>query len=409
MAGGYVVTWSALNIDNAYLGNGLAPGGPYDDSEPPCGGSLYPEQSEDCGAYTIRFYDRAGVIKDIDSSNMRCSSLLTGSKFVVDGSGAKTATLSFSHPRFLNIGIRDLVSIFLDNRGVPVWNGYVHKVPSPCDTSDGYTIQAVGLSAQLKWGSIQIVYAGISVYTAVKDIAERYITELTDIEVVDYLISPEATYPISNMAFESATIDQAITQLAAVAGNFRYGVDEYGRFYFQPPIDEQEVQDWHICKDFDDISSSIDSSRLANQLWVKHGQAAGGGSAILAEPLNDEVSQAEYGVQPRAISAPSSLEPVDAYRYASVQLSKLAYPIHRATIKGMTYRGVAPSMSALGRCHGKDGCVVELPQKQASYTFRDGYLDMDLQLGELESDLVELVRELDAIVARRELEDRTNA
>lgn len=381
----------------------------YTSDDPNFSYGLIPEQAYKCGAYTIRIFNRSLEQVAYISSNMKCGDLLSGSSFTLDEKGALSATLILASPAYRTlVRHRDLVYIYLNNSNQPTFRGFVSGKTAPGDTSDTTRIRCLGLNAQLKWGCVTGTFSGARVYDIVQQLLP-FIAESTDIQTESAAVDSSAKYVVGNIEFKGTTYDQTLTQLASLAGaGFKYGVDERGILYFRNMSRSPgQVTYLRQGRDFDTFTLEEDSSRLFNQYLVRHPSATGSG--FLDRPLEDVGSIRQYGYRCKIFSSPSTLDPVDAYRAASVELANTSSPEQRADIGGLLLSSTPITVPGTAVIDLLDGSRYELDKAQITYTFSGDGVQTQLKVGQLPPDLIKLSNELASKQARQEILDRTNA
>lgn len=375
------------------------------------GGGIVPAQGKtDFGAWSIRVFNPQFELKFYDSSNMDRPKLLAGSGFVIDESGPVSANLRFAKSKDLPaINHRDILHIYLENNSTPTFYGYVSKLPGPGTDRDYVEIQGSGMLGQLKWKTVVAVYEEMRVFEIVRDIGENHgLANLGDIRYFPFGISEKADFFVTKIDFKGVPIDECMSQLATLAGpDFRFGITPSGVFFFSNSRSSENYVTWRTGIHFSEFTVDYDSSALYNRSLVKH-PASIDSSGFLELPIEDEESQKMYGVREKVFSSPSTIDPVDAYRAASVDLARNSSPQPRSSIRGLIYQGEI-SIPGIVRLYGRDRAYYELRKKRVKYSFGPAGMTADVELGSLEDNLVELVNEMSTVQKRFEILNRTES
>lgn len=382
------------------------------------------EPQKEIGNVGIFFRTTQEELIDFDVPSSFKRALMPGSTFTFSDAGAASAKLVFSDKRFLKIPERTMVWIHLDNSRWPSWKGWISSKPVLNDTEDTVEIECLGIAAQLKWGTVLAWFNEDWLVWQAVDLLARDHFPNTDIHYEARAISKLAEYPCNSIKLVATSLDEAFSQLATLAGDFEYGVDEFDRFFFRPRITSDYIDEasvWWEGYDFADYTGSIDIADIKNVAYVKHPTADEEtgtlGFGVLEFRLEDWESMGVYGWRVMTVNAPSQLDPVDAYRFASVELMERSKPRISRKLSNLIYTGIKPRIPGKARIWTKtqneQGVDVwekiELWKKEITYTVQPGHLEMTVTLDSLPHNLVGLVAELNTTQARVDLAERTRA
>jgi hypothetical protein len=150
---------------------------------------------------------------------------------------------------YANRAIRFFNHVNLYFRGVRYWTGYVETVQPKLHTPETITLEARGYAHQAKLATISWNYArtGFKVAGEVGEIAGvvRSLFLLAPLALGtdpamphpladSYLIHASLNRPMG-LKLDKVTLLDALNELAQLAGNYNWGVDENRRFYFTAP------------------------------------------------------------------------------------------------------------------------------------------------------------------------------
>lgn len=354
-------------------------------------GNLDPQQAASDGqswrsGTELRFYDRDGLVGLVSSE--WGTQLLLGAKASVTDAGPGTMSFSLSERPSWTVTHGTRVDLHLDGAVDPVWSGYVQQLPSPLSTERPYDYEAIGYRSRLAGIIVPGgTYTSQRIYEVVEDVVARYITPLTGIVADPSLISHSARYTLGDYRPERATLTSVLDDLRDMAGLYVWGVDSRRRFYFRPTSDVVGHH-WWVGKHVTGCSAEEDSARLANRIWIKMGKRLVlTTDQWLPYPLEDEASQAVYGVREAIITAPSVYTESDAVRMASVTLSERRAPRVRIRLTGLDYTGPI-ACEGRARVVSEDGLVEEVrPLEEVTYTIGGERIRVDVDLGDRAPDV----------------------
>lgn len=360
-------------------------------------------------AYTFRFYDGAGQMDGMLSSNTGCSPLIKASFDVVKaGPGRFTMELAWL-PSF-PIGHGRRLDIHLWNQQAPVWSGEINQVPGADQSAHRYSFAGMGwidYLSRLEWTK---TYAVKKVWEIVEDIADGY-NEATPIIRQSTLIEQNSlsNYEVQSLEFFKAETEQVWKQLSNLAGGMTVGIDAQRRLFFKRFT--KDIQSTHVLvvgKDINRWEPQTDTSKLFNRVIVKSGSvdtnalSPAYGTNYLEIELEDLASQALYGVRSKVVNAPNVLNPVDAYRFGGVELDRGKVPQENNPAQKVRYRGINWTPGEWIRILSGDK-VHEHELIRNRYKLERGQVECTLSLGNDEDNLPKLQQELVATKAREEL------
>lgn len=382
-----------------YYGSGTIYRGPVVEPAP-----VAPDLEPIARGITLRFYDSAGIKTAEISSGTSQSALISATwELLPTGCGGASFTLSDQLPQFLTISHNQRIDVHLWGYTQPIWSGFVRRLASPITSTWPRTYEAYGYQAHLDRVIIREQdYAEQITADVVSELVRDYLDPDTGILYSRAKICQTCRYRVRDLQFRYITARRAMEQLVNLAGLYEFGVDAEREFFFRRQLRSVTEHIW-VGVHTDQADVDEDSERLANRLWVQSGQRSGSGDNYLPVPLEDKGSQATYGVWEDTVRAPSVFNETDAYRFASVELSRRARPAVVTRISGLRYEGTPIDCRGQVRVVGRDGTEVTTGKQRVRYTVTGSRIEVDLDLGERELDIPGWFSELSAQQARLEL------
>lgn len=351
----------------------------------------------------LRFYDAQGLKFHEISSDTGNQVLLKGDfELLQSGPGSGSFSLAV-RPAGVTHGTR--VDLHLWGSSTPIWSGWIQGIPSPGRWSHPpFDFRAFGFSAQLDWTYVEdATWTTTPVHEIVDEVIRTYVEPTTRILYSAPAISALARYNVQELRGRVIPCKKLLEQLSSLAGVFEFGAGPDRQFFFRP---ESQVitEHWWAGRHFAATDPDEDSSRIANRLWVQHGKRSADGDSYLPLPLEDKASQRDHGVRVGVVRAPSVYNQADAYRFASVELSRLAEPTVRLPVRNLEYTGTPILCRGSARVVAEDGSAeYVLRKRRVVYRIASERVSVDVDLGERMLTDAEWISELFATQSRIEL------
>lgn len=359
-------------------------------------------------AITLRFYDRDGLLVRVISSNAQQGYLL-GLSWDTSDVGCGQCDLKVSEDLGLSHDFR--CDVHLWNQILPIYSGFLLQEPSAGSTERVFAYSFWGGYHLLDRVYVTATYSAQSVYSVVLDVLQQAGLRLSgrvklNRDKVDYI-----AYNLSgNLKFLRTKLTAVLKQLAQLAGGYSWGVDAEGDFFFRAPSTEVDLHSW-VGKHLETYVPRQDTSQIVNRLFVKTGKVRSDLDPTdtfyktnwLPDALDDEASQAIYGIREGEYSAPSVLGLVDALVAGQVELDRLKVPRQSATVSGLTFDGTVHQVRGKARIIGRGGAEQTLPKKRLRYSVEGGRVKLELELGDFDPTPGDLIGRLAASEAAEAL------
>lgn len=297
------------------------------------------------------------------------------------------------------------VQIFVETNGL-IFRGYVDGDTPTVNLPDGIKVSLYGYMGQLQRVRVLETYTGQEVSVIVEDILDTYIVPNTKItyDAADIETTP---YTPDSLVFDCMA-DEAIKTLAALAGNYEWGVDRNRKFFFK--VKTNEVKHYLKYKiDVQKYEAYNDYSKIINRLYIK------GGSSFTATVSNSE-SIASYGLREKIVSNSSITTSAVAQRYGSMVLADEARIHRRATINLINTTRFMENTTPIGRFKivGEDNVAAKkygaadaiygtfkygggfsLEINKIDYHLRDEAMDISINAGFTKPDIANQIKRLE--------------
>ena len=236
-------------------------------------GSALLEQPRRPG-YTIRCYDRSGVLLGVISSNGGMHTLIQA-KFDLTAQGPGRATLELSQAPEWEMTHGTRVDIHLWNDPSPYWSGFLTRIPGPGSSARSLQYRALGFVAQASWGcAVTATYNNQQLRSVVDSVA-RSLEQDTEIRYSAISIETNtlSTYQPHELQFVGANPKEMLDELADMSGGMVWGVGADRKLFFRTAagdVDEDSIL--VLDRDVYEWEPEEDSEKLRNVLRVKLGQ-----------------------------------------------------------------------------------------------------------------------------------------
>ena len=299
------------------------------------------------------------------------------------------------------------IDIHLFGDTEPWYSGEIIKRPKDGSTSKPYKYSGFGFLNQLKTCKVNQQYNATTFPVA----ADREVGAVMD-HAMRTFIEPEtkivysatkiiaAGFTITDINFDRTSAQEAANELANVAQNYQYGVDEDREFFFRPvdtTINADAIR--FVGKNIRDfIYKEPNAGKVINEIDVLNGEITDGSNYIVT--VSDAASQASYGKRWGTYYTPISLSLADAERIANYQLSKSKDPEESATLKNVEIiEQTRITAEGKARVFDKDGTKYEMYIKKVKYNTSSKGITMDWTLGEIdapfENEILKLLRNIE--------------
>ena len=301
------------------------------------------------------------------------------------------------------------IEIYLYHDANPWYAGYILKKTPAGSTERPWKIEGAGYYNQLETCIVDQDYATIEIAAIVHDLMSSYVEEKTDIVYAEYKIVQTA-YTVSDIRFDHTKAKKAIQQLADLAQNYIFGVDEERELFFHgtdPTVNPAAI--FHLgtprIKEFD---LEEDSETVRNRIYVKAGLLSGSPQTNVQATCQDYNSQVLYGIREDVMTAPSIRDATDAERWGNWQVDQQKRPQQKAKVSWVDCSGGKIKPTGKAQITDINGTAHRLAIEKVSYKISDAGIDCALQLGQPEKSLGGILKDLLFDVANEELLQQQN-
>lgn len=357
-------------------------------------------------AITLRFYDHAGLLTRVLSSNAQQGYIL-GLDWEISDVGPGQCNLKTSQE--LGLGFDYRLDVHLWNQLTPVYSGFLVEDPSPGSTERVASYTFLGGYHLLDRVYITATYSAQSVYGIVADVLSQAQARLP-IALNALKLEPVTYSTIGELKFLRTKLTAVLKQLAALAGGYNWGVDSETEFFFQKPSQEVDMHRW-VGKHLETYVARNDYRDIITRLYIKTGKVRSDLPADdplyktnwLPDYLDDAPAQEIYKIREGEYSAPSVLNLVDALVAGQVELDRRKVPRKFASVTGMTFDGEVPTVRGQARIIGRGGEQLIYPKKRLRYSVDGSRVKVDLELGDYDPTPGDLIGRLAATEAAEQL------
>lgn len=269
--------------------------------------------------YTVYVREQGGRrIGEI--SNRSGDPIMVELEFELDENGCSSGRMSLSELPNFPLELGQSVEIMLRGDTKPWYSGVINEIPAIGSITENHDFKLFGLYQLLdkvvlkESDTVRTKFGYTDVTTAAYEIARDFVGPTLGVGINTDKIQP-ANFVSSELDFELVTAKKALSDLAALANNFIYGIDASGDFFFRPrrlkALSKTTVFPSHTISD---LEISRNSDDLVNRLYLKDGrldQESGNYSAL----LEDEDSQRVYGIRDKIVSVPTVVSTPDVERW----------------------------------------------------------------------------------------------
>lgn len=360
-------------------------------------------------AITLRFYDRAGTLVRVLSTNAQ-RGYLTALSWEITNQGCGLCNLTSTEDLSLSFDYR--VSVHLWNQSSPVYSGYMLRDPATGGTDRVFSYEFQGGRQLLDRVYVTATYGAQSVLAIVLD-QLRAAGQRLPIAFNEAKIDTIAYSTVGDLKFLRMPLSKVLSQLADLAGGYEWGVDEDAEFFFRAKSEDVDMHTW-VGKHLQTYTPGADYSEICNRLFIKTGKVRSDLAATdpyyktnwLPDAVEDAgpgSSQDVYGLREGEYSAPSVLNLVDALVAGQVELNRRKGPRRFASVAGLTYEGTPFSVTGQARIVGRDGSELVYPKKRLRYALAGERITLELELGDFDDTPGDLMGRLAAAAAAENL------
>lgn len=360
-------------------------------------------------AITLRFYDRSKTLVRMLSTNAQ-RGLVTSLAWELTNQGCGTCSLGLVEDIGLEHDYR--IDVHLWNQAEPVYSGFLLRPPGDGGTDRIFAYEFQGGRQLLDRVYVTATYGSQSVLAIVLDVlrqAELRLPVAFNASKVDTI----AYSTVGELKFLRMPLSKVLNQLADLAGGYEWGVDHQAEFFFRAPSTEVDLHTW-VGRHLQTYAPGQDYSEICNRLYIKTGKVRSDLDPSdtfyktnwlpdFVEDAGPGSSQDVYGLREGEYSAPSVLNLVDALVAGTVELGRRKGPRKFATVSGLTYEGVTPSVSGQARIVGRGGAELTYPKKRLRYSAEGSRVRVDLELGDFDDSPGDIVGRLAAAAAAENL------
>jgi hypothetical protein len=295
----------------------------------------YPLQDK---GYKIIFYNRLGEKQYEVSSEIEKSILLNASfELLTNGCGTFGLMLSEIPVEITGMIYGWRVDIYLYGDSNPWYSGYILKFPQSGSTKIVYEYEGFGFYNQLDDVYIQASHTNKQVSTIVDLLVRTIIEPYTDI-VYHAANIQDTDYEIQSIRWDHVSAKDVMKELSELAGGFLFGVDEHRRFFFRAKDTSinENARFW-VGKHLETFIPDADYDKIKNRLHIYAGIVTGGEGTKTnyIYTVNDNASQALYGIKAEKLTIPSALDNTDATQWGNYKLTEKKDPIQTAKVTGI--------------------------------------------------------------------------
>lgn len=366
---------------------------------------LYPKR--DTGA-KIRFFDQSESFKGEISEEQR-TNVLGRIRFEWREFGCGTfsfdlkismADLAANHN--ITVAMFDRVDIHLFGDIKPWYTGIILDFPHPSSTERPSFISGAGFHILLDKTFVNLDVDA----STFPDSADREVSKVSDylmqnviepqtriVYDVNKITATDPAYTITDLPWPRVTARKAMADLAEIAQDYVFGVDEQRDFFFRPRSSDVNLDAirW-VGKDVKEFNIRNAGRKIANQLLVFSGKITDGSNFVTT--VSDAASISSNGIWEKKVTMPSALDSADATRWANDLLDQLKDPKTPATVKGVLLKQTLIKPVGQFRIFDLDGTQFQLPMKRCRYTVDSKGAKVDIDLDEAENPVADEIADL---------------
>lgn len=356
---------------------------------------------------TVRIYDKDDLLVSQLSSNSQICQLIGLSwKLLETGCGEFELETSVRLP----VDHDYRVDVHLWNKAVPVYSGLIQNIPDPGSTERTFRYEGYGFFDYINRMIISSTYPAQSLRGIAVDLANQAAARYKRFEV-DYSLVSSSSYAMTGqLDFLNTPLKDALKQVSDLSGDYVWGINAERKFFFQPRSEDVDMYLW-VGKHLKTWIPRSDSSNIVNTLFIKCGTVRKDIPSTnplyktnwLDAPATDPASIEQFGIREGIFTAPSVLGLIDAQQAGQIELSRRAQPRRYASVSGLVYTGQDLSCTGSARVIGEGGEELILPKKSLKCTLKSTYLEISLELGDLEYGAALIVARLAAVAALENL------
>lgn len=357
-------------------------------------------------AVTVRVYDLDDLmVAQIGSNSQQCT--LLGADWQLLETGCGSFELETSVP--LNVGADYRVDIHLWNNPTAIYSGLIQDIPDVPSTEQTYKYEGYGLFDYFNRMVIDTTYTAQNLRGIVIDLANLAASRYRRFTVDQGQVASVSYNLTGTLDFLNVPLKDAMKQASDLSGDYVWGIDAQRRFFFQPRSSVVDQNLW-VGKHLETFVPRASTVDLQNVLYVKCGAVRKDLPTTdrlyktnwLDAPVKNLDSIALYGIREGVYNAPGVLGLIDAQQSAQVELSRRSQPRRYASIGGLIYNGQDLSCTGSARVVGKGG-EITLPKKSLKFSLKDTFVDVSLELGDLDYGAELLIARLQATAAAETL------
>jgi hypothetical protein len=311
---------------------------------------------------------------------------LTNYKVEIDGAGdVGVATFKWSDDDGLTweaTTVATSASLITLNNGVKVKFTAAGKASNDFEVGDSWTFGAIDFDME--------------VANIVDDIITTFVEPKTNI-VYDAAKIITTGYKATYVKFDKVTAKKALQDLADLAQNYTFGIDEEKDFYFKAistAVNEDAIR--FVAKSVKTFTYDEDVSKIVNKIYIRAGSITDGSNYIGF--VESSPSQTSYGLKEKILVAPTVLNVDDATRWGTYKLNSVKDPILKGKASTLTLNKILIKAFGKARIFDENGNKYELPIKKVSYKVSSQGITCDMELGELDQSIQDeflgLIRDL---------------
>jgi len=248
--------------------------------------------------------------------------------------------LKLKAPKF-TVNLGDAVSIYLFGGTAPWYTGRVLEMDGPGSSSRVRNYSGYGYFDALNGHSLVKRNFGVlpgneqTIVTIVTYIMANYVGTRFISSDYSQVVDPTPVYNVQELQFDLVKPVDALTELAEMATNYEFGVNERRRLYFRPISTAITERKW-VGKHLASYSPKESIRKVINYWYLEGGVlVAGSNYDAVTGPIGNAPSIAQWGQRADKATIPDGFDVSEISRWGADLLAKTQDPVVTATITGI--------------------------------------------------------------------------
>lgn len=230
----------------------------------------------------------------------------------------------------------------------------------------------------------------------VEDIVKTFIEPKTNI-VYNPTKLEDTNYEATYVKFDKVSAKDAFQDLADIAQNFVFGVDEYRELFFSQKNTEINTDlIKFIGKHVEEFKPEEDIDDVRNKLYIRCGAITDGSNYI--GYVEDTDSRAIYGLREDVVTSPTVLDADDALRWGQYKLTQVKDAKQSAKLSNIDINRVHVKADGKARIFDRFGTAYEIEIVKVSYKITSKGMLCDIELGAedvpIEQQFIKMIRDI---------------